>query len=515
MSGYRLVTWVGCLCAVAFGLVPNANGATRDLCPAPVSDCNSNGIEDSFELDCNSNGLPDSCEQLDDCNANQVADICEPPASRVRANLAGFVACLAGPAQTPVANSPDGCPCEPFFDLDGDSDVDLADFAMLQQDGPPIPIRWWAPRWRFRVRVTVGAAGYLRTDMPAEVPMNFTAALNQVQSAVPFAPATLRVIELDAQNAVIDESVPFQFDPAPEFDASTNAIGTLVVLLVGATPADATRTYEVYFAPPAAGLPAACFEPLVQASEAGVHEGQDSYRIDTAIGAWYYHKVGAGFASLDDIDGDDWIGHHPTGGSAGNYRGIPNAGPFHPGEPLCASTLESNGPLRARIRSTSIDGLWESTWDIYPRYATMTMLRIAEPYWILYEGTPAGNLDYNTDYVVRSTGQQTPVSVTWAEDIPAPEWVYFGDAATDRMLYVAHHGDDLESDQFWQMQRNMTVFGFGRQQPCCDAYLTTVPDRFTYGLAEVQSFAEAAQLIEGVWRELDVTVSPAEAYPIP
>lgn len=285
------------------------------------------------------------------------------------------------------------------------------------------------------------------------------------------------------------------------------------MLLTGTTAASAARHYEVYFDTAGAGLPPACFAAQVLATDGVWHEGQSSIRVETPIGAWYYHKQGAGFASLDDVEGRDWIGYHPGGGASGEYRGIPNGGPFHPGYTDCTSALESNGPLRARIRSVSNDGQWESTWDIYPRFATLTVLRIAEPYWILYEGTPYGALEKERDFVARSSGEVTSVSVSWFGDISAPEWIYFGDTATQRILYLAHHSDDDASDQFWHMQAQMTVFGFGRQYQCCDAYLTAVPDRFTVGLGEVAGFAPAEQLIESTWRGLTVEQGSPGAFP--
>jgi len=498
---------------LAAALAASAGGAVRAwgaACPVPVADCNSNGLEDAFDPDCNSNGVPDACEVLDDCNADGVPDVCEPPAARARTAATGLLDCLAGPGVMPPATARSGCACEAFYDLDGDSDVDLADYALMQRAQPVAAQRWWNPHWPYRMPVTVGAAGYARSDLPVEVAVDFSAALASLGASGAFDPATLRVIEVDAGGAVLDERTVFQFDAAPDYDATSNAVGTLVVQLAGVTPADAERRFEVYFAKAGAGLPAACFDAEVNASDGVAHEGQDAVEIETAIGTWYYQKVGAGFASLDDVDGQDWIGYHPGGGPNGEYRGIPNAGPFHPGYLECTSTLESAGPLRARIRSVSTNGLWACTWDVYPRFATLTILQVAEPYWFLYEGTPYGALDKDRDFVVRSDGTNTPVTQTWSGDIPAPEWLYFGDGATERMLYVAHHGDDDASDQFWQMQGAMTVFGFGRQYPCCDTYLTAVPDRFTVGLAEVADYAAAVPLVDGVWRDVAVSVGAAE-----
>lgn len=75
---------------------------------------------------------------------------------------------------------------------------------------------------------------------------------------------------------------------------------------------------------------------------------------------------------------------------------------------------------------------------------------------------------------------------------------------------MVHHEDDDASDQFWQMQENMTVFGFGRQYMCCDTYLTAVPNVFTVGLAEATDIPTATAIIESAWRPLSITLGEPE-----
>ncbi|MBK7260179.1 MAG: hypothetical protein IPI01_20715 [Ignavibacteriae bacterium] len=58
-----------------------------------------------------------------------------------------------------------------------------------------------------------------------------------------------------------------------------------------------------------------------------------------------------------DLGGNDWINYHVGGGSAGEYRGIPNLGAIaHPGYTNSTSTLTSTGPLKATVSSQSTDG---------------------------------------------------------------------------------------------------------------------------------------------------------------
>ena len=103
------------------------------------------------------------------------------------------------------------------------------------------------------------------------------------------------------------------------------------------------------------------------------------YRIQTASGTYFYDKQGGGFSSLEDAQGNDWLSYNSALGAAGTYRGMPNAvypeSHFHPGFTTSTTTLLSQGPLRVTFRSTTTDGKWECTWEVYPRYATMAMTK--------------------------------------------------------------------------------------------------------------------------------------------
>ena len=215
------------------------------------------------------------------------------------------------------------------------------------------------------------------------------------------------------------------------------------------------------------------------------HEQQESYRIDTPNAVYLYHKLGAGFAGMIDSDGVDWLGYHPWGGSDGKFRGIPNLvypeGCFHAGSTDAVSRLVCNGPLKATIYSETNDGQWACRWDIFSGFARLTVLRIGHPYWFLYEGTPGGKLDEAGDYLVRSPGIHTRAAERWDGRIPTPRWIYFGAADSQQVLYLLHHHEDGETDSYWPMENNMTVFGFGRSG--LESSLKQVPARFTVGFA--------------------------------
>ncbi len=378
----------------------------------------------------------------------------------------------------------------------------------------------------YRFSIDVGAGGFARMHKVVTFDVNFTQKLEELGASGALDPASLRLVEVDARGKVIDPEVVFQFDTLDDFDPAERATGSLSFMLEGRTHRDATRRYRLYFGDEDAGeFEAQTFEPLVRVEDAGVYEGDETFKITTPSATYYYHKHGSGFASMLDPEGNDWISYHPEGGAEGNYRGIPNIAPagFHPGpgEGNKPSNIVFDGPIRTRILSETKDEAWGAVWDIYPHTATMTLFkRGEEPYWILYEGTPGGKFDM-TDYWVDSSGRRFDDMQAyegpdnpWHGDLPGPEWVYFGDADLDRVLYYIHTPDDRAIDEFWNFgEGGMTVFGFGRGPRDQDGSgwqrLTEVPAQLTIGFAD-DSYREAARTIDGAYRPVVFSVGSAE-----
>jgi hypothetical protein len=374
----------------------------------------------------------------------------------------------------------------------------------------------------YRMVIEVDAGSHDRFDQVVEVDVNFTTWLRAAGSRSPFAPESLRLREIDGNGKALDFEVPFQFDPASHFDAARRAEGTLVFLLRAALPAGRKRRYHLYFGDARRSYSGFRFDPLVKCEEAGVYQGDEAFRIVTPVATYYYHKHGSGFASMIDRDGNDWISYRPEGGPKGNYRGIPNIAPagFHPGpgEGNRPSRVSAQGPLRVRIFSETKDGRWALHWDIYPWYATMTLLRKGpEPYWILYEGTPGGEFDLR-DYWVDSSGRRFEmppyqgVQNAWHGDLPDPEWVYFGDARLDRVLFLLLHEKEPVIDEFWHFgEGGMTVFGFGRG-PKAEGWqrLQRVPARFTIGFVEDTRFESVRAAVNRILEPLRLTLGAPE-----
>lgn len=373
---------------------------------------------------------------------------------------------------------------------------------------------WYHPAWDYRVGVTVDAAGYTRLAKPVEVELDFTSLLDDLDHGGALDLQSIRVIEWSGQGQVLDDEVPFQFDPAADYDARRNAQGVLIFLLTGETAADATRRYHVYFDTSGSFTPPP-ITPLVTLTDNVLDESFDSYQVTTDRATYYYHKLGGGFSSLVDADGLDWISWNALPGSSGSFRGIPNlvhpdnGGYFHPGTTTTTSTILHQGPLKATFYSISGDGLWEAKWEAFPGYVRMTLLRAVFNYWFQYEGTPGGVLEGEQDFVLRSNGEQNLAAAVWSGDLVGEEWAYVADPAAGRSIYLVHHTEDEIVDSYRPSNDGkMTILAFGRDLN--SRHLQEVPKQFTFGLAGTTAFGEVAAVVRDAYKPLNVSLGAAQ-----
>ena len=378
---------------------------------------------------------------------------------------------------------------------------------------------WWSTQWDYRVGLTVAANGHARTDKPAEIALNFTSLLNSLGQIGAFDTNSLRLIEVN-NGSVVNADVPFQFDPAANFNPTSNASGTFVFLLTGNTAANSSRSYHLYFDLQGKGFSLPNFADQVQVSTVN-DEGQSSFRVQTASAVYFYQKDGGGFSSLLDSNGNDWLNYHPTPANSpsSTYRGIPNMvhpeSKLHPGATGHTTILVNSGPLKETVRTTintdSDSRKWDVLWEFFPSYSRMTLLDVDHDYWFLYEGTPGGDLEPSKDFVVRSNGAQNLTSQSWAGDLAGEEWAYFADPDVNRSLYLINHAEDTAPDSYRPLgdsNGDMTVFGFGRQSN--SKYMSQVGVSFTIGLMNTTTYANAAPIIRGAYKPLTTNVGSAE-----
>jgi hypothetical protein len=238
--------------------------------------------------------------------------------------------------------------------------------------------------------------------------------------------------------------------------------------------------------------------------------GVACYKIETARAIWYLEKSGAGLSSLIDKDGNDWLGFHPEPGSgaAGEYRGFPNAvhqqagSYFHPrnkNTDPATTKIDFAGPDVVTISAVGSSGQWACRYDFLPTHCTFTMTKMPAgfKYWVLYEGTPGGQYDDSDWWMSSAKDEKKPLTNPHEGDIPAPEWMAFGDQRLGRALVLWHHEDDDHPDRFYQMQGKMTVFGFGRQS--ANKFLDKVPQSVSIGPVERGTHAEIGREIAATW----------------
>jgi len=221
--------------------------------------------------------------------------------------------------------------------------------------------------------------------------------------------------------------------------------------------------------------------------------GVSVYIISSLNSTYFLEKEGGGLSSILDKEGIDWLGFHNKKGSGhkGEYRGFPNAihkqdgSYFHAmnaGTDPSSSVIEIETDQHIRIIFTSDNKQWEGQWDFYPDRCDFTMNKISEGhhYWVQYEGVPGGEMD-STDYWFASANEKKNlINQSFIGDLPAPEWMAFGDKDSPRVLYMLHHEDDDYSDNYVS-RPDMTVLGFGRMNK--EKFLDT-KQTFSIGFVE-------------------------------
>lgn len=237
------------------------------------------------------------------------------------------------------------------------------------------------------------------------------------------------------------------------------------------------------------------------------YKGLPHFKISTLSATYWLEKTGAGLSRMVDREGNDWLGFDPKPGSGagGEYRGFPNAVHQQGGNYFHArnaatdrarTKLEDSSRDHATIFATSEDGEWEARYDFSETHCLFTMTKIPgdKKYWVLYEGTPGGDFEESDWWMTSAVATPQSMNKKHEGDIPAPEWIVFGDAKKDRVLFLYHMEDDEHPDRFHQMDSKMTVFGFGRAG--LTKFLNSVPQMFAIGFLETTNHMEISELLE-------------------
>lgn len=235
--------------------------------------------------------------------------------------------------------------------------------------------------------------------------------------------------------------------------------------------------------------------------------GGPAYIISAPSATYYLEKEGGGLSSMLDQDGVDWLGFHSEEGSGweGEYRGFPNAihrqdgNYFHAmnaGTDPSVSVVAIESEQHVRITFTSGNGQWQGQWDFFPDRCDFTMSKVSPgyKYWIQYEGVPGGEMDSTDFWYTSADSKRYPIEEQRIGDLPAPEWMAFGDQNSPRVLYVLHHEDDEFPDDYVS-RPHMTVFGFGRREK--NKYVDTV-QTFSIGFIESTDYSVVDRTIKQI-----------------
>jgi len=57
----------------------------------------------------------------------------------------------------------------------------------------------------------------------------------------------------------------------------------------------------------------------------------------------------------------------------------------------------------------------------------------------------------------------------------------------------------------------MTVFGFGREYPCCDGYMDNFPSHFTIGFNDDLTYAGNTKIIDSSYQDLQSTIGSVQS----
>lgn len=107
---------------------------------------------------------------------------------------------------------------------------------------PQEEFEWWNVSWHYRFKLEINSSSYSRKDWPIEHQINFTDLL----SSGTFDENSTRVIEYDSAGQILYELVS-QFDRDENFNASSNALGTLAFFMNGTTQPNEKRIFYVYY----------------------------------------------------------------------------------------------------------------------------------------------------------------------------------------------------------------------------------------------------------------------------
>jgi uncharacterized membrane protein len=286
---------------------------------------------------------------------------------------------------------------------------------------------WWNSTWHYRIKIEVNSTGYDRLDWPVEIEMNITKILEQNGFSGQLDLNSTRLFEYGSDGKILYE-VPSQFDPKDDFNASSNAIGTLAFIMNGTTPAYQKRTYYLYFDTIENGQKS---EPSYSSDLSYYWNGQ-RLNVNTSLMAYYLDtnmsENTSGLYSVYGLTAGQYI-FNVLSGKTAEYSQYSNSTHTFNFNLRDNSTIKHIGPARIVFEQRGNETVWNSSTITegylikrYIFYSSNKWIKVEQEYInlantsITRNSTPAGalGLEYERVFGSNYVHGTTTNGVVWA-----------------------------------------------------------------------------------------------------
>ncbi|MEP0430384.1 DUF1593 domain-containing protein [Rhodopirellula bahusiensis] len=265
-------------------------------------------------------------------------------------------------------------------------------------------------------------------------------------------------------------------------------------------PSKASQTKEPS-GEPSAGTPYSPFPSNVVVTKVK-HFDNMCWKIAAAGGTWYFEngETGGktGFSSAFDQAGNDWIGndadrgYNKSSASGGRheYRGWPNFGNGNFNHPQRSSGskswwVDASGNAVAfdeklegdHLIMRSSNAKYDVEYHFFPSHAAIKVLKAADKYAFLYEGSIGGEQDASVekDFYVLKDGKHREckegglgyLESEFGNKFPSPFFYLEDSDPKDTQVWYAgvkNAGPESAGDEGWRQGSNMVIFSFGRDE---------------------------------------------------
>jgi len=219
---------------------------------------------------------------------------------------------------------------------------------------------WFNSTWHYRIKMEVNTSDYDRIFWPVEYEINFTQLFEQMNIMGTFDNQSVRVLEYNDTGGILWE-MPSQFDEAENYNASSNAVGTLVFTLNGTNSENTMRQFYIYFDRTETGVkPEKTYNTglnITIGSGDGnytINNTEFTFRIDTERGE---NTSGLWKVTYNDQDSTNVFNPSGTSDKTREFT-IISDGTYNYTFDLRGNATIIEGPARITVRQTGYEAYW-------------------------------------------------------------------------------------------------------------------------------------------------------------